>query len=267
MPQALSFITQSNFLITTLDVICVAGIFYWLLSIISGTRAVPVVRGLLIVLIVSFALGTFFQLSSIRLQALNFLIQQALLPGFIVAIPIIFQPELRRALERLGTSTNLPALYQHTGDVESRESVAQAICRAVFDLAYRRIGALIVIERETGLQDIADTGTELDAEVVPGLLESIFTPGGPLHDGATIISRGRLSAAGCVLPLSENLRAVGDFGTRHRAALGIAETSDALAITVSEETGRVSIAQNGRLISNFSEERLRRLLSATLVSL
>ncbi len=265
MGQLISQLTQANPFIAVVDILCVAAVFYWLLGVIGGTRAVPVVRGLVIVLVLAVGLGAFFQLSSVRLQALNFLIQQAILPGFIVAIPIVFQPELRRALEKLGTSTSLQTLYSH-GDLEEKDELTESLCRAVFDLAYRRIGALIVIERETGLEDVMDTGTRVDADVAPGLLESVFTPGGPLHDGAVIISRGRLAAAGCVLPLSDNLRAVDSRGTRHRAALGLAETSDALVIIVSEETGTVSIAQNGRLVSNFSEERLRRLLSAALVS-
>jgi uncharacterized protein (TIGR00159 family) len=263
VPELLDRLNQVGPLVALLDVLSVAAVFYWLLGVVGGTRAVPVLRGLAVLLVVSVALGTLFQLGGIRLPALDFLIQRAILPGFLVAIPVIFQPELRRALERLGTSTSLQVLLPHH-DPEGYEAVAQKIAKAVFDLAARRIGALIVLERDTGLEDIADTGTRLDAAVDTGLLESIFVPGGPLHDGAAVISHGRIVAAGVVLPLSDNLQVVGDRGTRHRAALGITETSDALAIVVSEETGAVSVAQNGRLLGNFSQERLQRLLTATL---
>lgn len=258
--------TQFGLLSTLLDILIVAAVFYWLLGVVGGTRAVPALRGLGVILVGLVALGTLFQLSEIRLPALQFLIQQAVLPSALVAIIIIFQPELRRALERLGASTTLQALYPHA-DIAEGEGIAQAITEAAVDLAQRRVGALIVLERETGLRDIADTGTRLDATVTRNLLETVFTPGGPLHDGAVIISRDRIIAAGCVLPLSDNLRMLGDRGTRHRAALGITEASDAIVIVVSEETGAISVAQNGRLLSNFSEERLLRFLSATFSSL
>lgn len=253
-------------LVALLDIALVAALFYWLLGIVGGTRAVPVLRGLMILFIASVALSTAFRLGSFHLPALDFLIERAILPGFLVAIPVIFQPEIRRALERLGTTARLQQLLPHH-DPEGYERVAHDLTSAAFHLAARRIGGLIVIERETGLEDIIDTGTRLDAAVEAGLVESIFVPGGPLHDGAVIVSRGRIAAAGSVLPLSDNLQVVGDRGTRHRAALGITETSDALAIVISEERGSVSVAQNGRLLSNFTQERLGRLLSATLRAL
>ncbi len=266
MTALLNQLQQVGPLVALLDVLAVAAVFYWLLGIVGGTRAVPVLRGLAVLIVASVALGTLFQLGQIRLAALDFLIRRAILPGFVVAIPVIFQPELRRALERLGTSTSLQVLMPHH-DAEGHDQVAYAISKSAADLAERRIGALIVLERETGLEDVTIAGTRMDASVEVGLLESIFVPGGPLHDGAVVISQGRIVAAGCVLPLSDNLRVVGDRGTRHRAALGITETSDAVAIIVSEETGSISVAQNGRLLSNFSEERLYRFLSATLGAL
>jgi len=250
-------------LLSVIDILVVAAIFYWILGLVKGTRAVPVLRGLAIILVSSVALLIIFQITPFKLRALDFLLQRALLPGFVVAIPVIFQPELRRALERIGTSTTFSALYSHS-ETDEITKLAQNITKAVTDLADRRIGALIVIERETGLEDIADTGTRIDACADPGLLESIFMPNGPLHDGAVIISRGRIVAAGCVLPLSENMRVLGERGTRHRAALGVTETSDAIAVVVSEETGVISVAQNGRLLSNFTEERLMRFLTAAL---
>lgn len=266
MSELIARYTQFGFMGTVIDILSVAAVFYWLLGVVGGTRAVPVLRGLGVILVSLVVLGTFFQLSAVRLPALEFLIQQAVLPSSVIAILVIFQPELRRALERLGTSTSLQSLYAHP-EADGQEAITHAITRAVIDLADRRVGALIVIERETGLRDIADTGTQLDAYITTGLIESIFVPGGPLHDGAVIISHNRVIAAACVLPLSENFRVVGDRGTRHRAALGMTETSDAMVIAVSEESGTVSVAQNGRLLSNFSEERLLRFLSTTLGSL
>ena len=266
MSELLARLEQVGPLVALLDVLAVAAVFYWLLGVVGGTRAVPVLRGLAVLLVASVALGALFQLGQVRLPALNFLIQRAILPGFLVAIPVIFQPELRRALERLGTSTSLQVLLPHH-DPEGYEGVAYNLARAVGNLASRRIGALIVLEREIGLEDVADTGTRLDAAVDAGLLESIFVPGGPLHDGAVVISHNRIVAAGCVLPLSDNLQVVGDRGTRHRAALGITETSDAVVIVASEETGTISVAQNGRLLSNFSQDRLQRFLTVTLRAL
>lgn len=266
MSQLLRFLEQVGPFVALLDILLVALVFYWLLGVVGGTRAVPILRGLGVLLVVSVAVGTLFQLQEIRLPALDFLIQRAIIPAFIVAIPVIFQPELRRALERLGTSANLQVLLPHQDPV-GYEAVAANIARAVAGLAARRIGALIVIERETGLEDIEDTGTRLDAAVDSGLLESIFVPGSPLHDGAVIINDSRIVAAGSVLPLSDNLQVVGDRGTRHRAALGITETSDAVVVVVSEETGSISVAQNGRLLSNFTQERLQRFLTATLRAL
>lgn len=249
--------------LSLLDILSVAAIFYWTLGVVRGTRAVPVLKGLVVLLTVSVGLGALFQLTPFQLPALNFLLQRAVLPGFIVAIPVIFQPELRRALERIGTSTSIPQVLPAHGP-ERGSSLAHSLAAAAVNLAERGVGALMVIERDTGLQDVVDTGNPLDAAVSPSLLETIFTPDSPLHDGAVIISRGRLVAAGCVLPLSDNLRVIGERGTRHRAAVGITETSDAIAIVVSEETGTVSVSQSGRLLSNFTADRLERLLSIAL---
>lgn len=266
MSDFVARITQLGPLATAIDILVVAAVFYWLLGVVGGTRAVPVLRGLGVIVAGTVALGTLFNLSAVQLPAVQFLIQRAVLPSSVIAVLVIFQPELRRALERLGTSTSLGAFHPHS-DADGYEIAAQELTRAAMHLAERRIGALIVLERETGLRDIADTGTRLDAAVTSELLESVFMPGSPLHDGAVIISRNRIVAAGCVLPLSENLRTVLNRGTRHRAALGMTETSDAVVIIVSEETGSISVAQNGRLLSNFSEERLMRFLSTTLNAL
>lgn len=256
-------VTQFGPLAAVVDILIVAVVFYWLLGVVGGTRAVPVLRGLGVLVTVTILIGTLFQISSVELPVVEFLIQRAVLPSSVVAVLVIFQPEFRRALERLGTTTTLPARHS-TSAMEEQQSIAQLLARAAAELALRRVGALLVIERETGLRDIADTGTQLDAGVSVELLLSIFMPGGPLHDGAVIISHGRIVAAGCVLPLSDNVRNGVPHGTRHRAALGMTETSDAVVLIVSEETGGISVAQNGRLLSHFTEDRLLRFLSSVL---
>ncbi|MCS7051488.1 MAG: diadenylate cyclase CdaA, partial [Thermomicrobium sp.] len=175
---------------------------------------------------------------------------------------VVFQPELRRALERLG-HTSAWLRTPLSGHEPQTEETIEEVTRAVTQLARFRYGALIVIERETGLQDYADRGIPLDATLTQQLLVNIFFPNSPLHDGAVIIRGNRILAAGCVLPLSENLSDV-QLGTRHRAGVGITEESDAVAIIVSEETGQISLAVNGRLYRNMDAERLRRTLRVLL---
>ncbi|MCM8746603.1 diadenylate cyclase CdaA [Thermomicrobium sp. CFH 73360] len=238
------------------DILSVALIFYWLLWVIQGTRAAQLVRGLAI-----FVVAVVGAAHLLQLQGLNWLLSQAL-PALIVAIPVVFQPELRRALERLG-HTGAWLRTPLSGHEPQTEETIEEITRAVVQLARLRYGALIVIERETGLQDYADRGIPLDATLTQQLLVNIFFPNSPLHDGAVIIRGNRILAAGCVLPLSENLTDL-QLGTRHRAGVGITEESDAIAIIVSEETSQISLAVNGRLYRNLDAERLRRALRALL---
>lgn len=238
------------------DILSVALIFYWLLWVIQGTRAAQLVRGLAILIIAVVGAANLFQL-----QALNWLLRQAL-PALIIAIPVVFQPELRRALERLGHTGAWLRTPLTSHEMQTEETIDE-VTRAVLQLSRLRYGALIVIERETGLQDYADRGIPLDATLTQQLLVNIFFPNSPLHDGAVIIRGNRILAAGCVLPLSENLLDP-QLGTRHRAGLGITEESDAIAIIVSEETGHISLAVNGRLYRNLDAERLRRALRALL---
>ena len=254
----LSFVLSQISWSTLLDLAAVTLIFYWFLTVVRGTRAVQLVRGIIILWLASALLSTLF-----HLETLTWLIRNSGV-ALLVAIPIIFQPELRRALEQLGrtgTWLNRGLL----GGREQLEVAIEEISAAAALLARQKHGALIVIERQTGLQDYADKGVILDAEVSRQLLATIFYPNTPLHDGAVIIRGGRLLAAGTVLPLSDNVIGVPQFGTRHRAALGISEYSDALAIVISEERGTISLAANGRLVSNLNAERLRRLLLDLLV--
>src|SRR5436853_6317964 len=243
---------------TLLDVGAVSLIFYWFLTVVRGTRAVQLVRGIIILWLASALLSTVFQLTT-----LTWLISNSGV-ALLVAIPIIFQPELRRALEQLGrtgTWLNRGLL----GGREHLEAAIEEIAAVAGLLARQKHGALMVIERQTGLQDYADKGVILDAETSRQLLATIFYPNTPLHDGAVIVRNGRILAAGTVLPLSDNILGPTQFGTRHRAGLGISEYSDALAIIVSEERGTISLAANGRLVGNLNPDRLKRLLLDLLV--
>lgn len=237
-----------------LDILIVTLIIYAILMLVRGTRADQILQGLAIVLLAGILISSIFHLT-----LLNLLLRYAI-PVILIALPVIFQPELRRLLEYLGRSSkvmNLP----HTSFSRGTERTIDEICQAAIRLKDRRQpGALICIERSTGLQDYAATGVRIDALVSAELLLAIFYPNAPLHDGAVIIRGDRLIAAAVLLPLSDTADAYPDLGTRHRAALGLTEQTDAIALVISEETGAISLAENGRLIRNVSEERLRRML-------
>ncbi len=232
------------------DVLVVSVIIYWLLWVAQGTRATQLIRGIVTLLALVYFLGT-----SLELTTLNWLLSRTW-PALVVALPVIFQPELRRALEQLGHTgawlrTSFPANGEH-----DMERTVDEIVRAAAQLARQRFGALIVIERETGLQDYADKGVLLDGKLTSQLLINIFFKNSPLHDGAVIVRGDRIVAARCIMPLAEG-PLPGAYGTRHRAALGISEESDAVAIIVSEETGSIAVAHNGQLERDLPSERLR----------
>jgi len=256
MPELPWIFTRLDFR-AVIDIVSVALIFFWLLWVAQGTRATQLIRGLAILIVAVVGAANIFHLT-----ALNWLLLQTL-PALIVAVPIVFQPELRRALEQLGhTGSWLRPPFSSQNESQLEKSVDE-ITRATVQLARRRYGALVVIERETGLQDYADRGVPLDATLTRHLLINIFYPNSPLHDGAVIVRNDRILAAGCVLPLSDNVTG-GQLGTRHRAGIGISEESDAVAVIVSEETGRISIAHSGRLVRDLDQERLRRILRTLL---
>lgn len=236
-------------LTSLVDILLVALIFYGVLRMFQGTQAVSLLRGILVVVLVA-------TLAASRLTAFNWLVRNSL-PMILVAIPVIFQPELRRALERLGRTGNLLGRA-------SRENVIQQvifeIVMAVETLARQQTGALIVIEGTTGLEEYLETGERIDAKVSARLLMTIFFPGTSLHDGAVVIRGDQILAASCVLPLTSRTLSDDSLGTRHRAATGITEQNDALAIVVSEETGIISVARNGRLVRRFDSQRLRNVL-------
>jgi diadenylate cyclase len=240
--------------IDVLDILLVAFIFFWVLYLVRGTRAVSLLRGVILLIIVVTLLS-----GLIRLRAFAWLTQKAL-PALLVAIPVIFQQELRRALERVGRAGTL--LGRSTGNQAVLEQALAAIAQACHILSERRHGALIILERETGLQEFVDSGVRLDAIITSDLLLTIFDPHTMLHDGAVVVRRGRVVAAACVLPLSTAFLADRQLGLRHRAAIGVTEESDAIAVVVSEERGSISIAHNGRIIRNLDAKRLEAVLQA-----
>jgi len=240
--------------IDVLDILLVGFVFFWFLYLMRGTRAVPLLRGVVLFIIVVALLS-----SIVRLRAFGWLIQSAL-PALLVAIPVVFQRELRRALERLGRAGSL--LGRTKGERAVLEETLTAVARASRTLAERRHGALIVLERETGLQELVDSGVPLAAVITPELLTTVFDPHTTLHDGAAILRQGRVVAAACVLPLSTAFLADRQLGLRHRAAIGATEESDAIVVVISEERGSISIAHNGRIIRNLDAKRLEAVLRA-----
>jgi diadenylate cyclase len=256
--RLLSRLSQLSDPLVVLDILLVAILFFWLLGVIRGTRAVQLLRGIGVILAIVFVLSTVE-----RLETLRWLLR-TIQPALVVTIPILFQPELRRALETLG----------RTGDFFSRPfgganrsellDTITGVSRAAAQLSQQGIGALMVIERETGLQEHADRGVTLDARLAVPLLLNIFYPNSPLHDMAVLIRGNRILAANVVLPLSEEVIGQRRYGTRHRAAKGITEQSDAIAVVVSEETGAISLMNDGRMVSYLNENRLRQMLAGLL---
>jgi diadenylate cyclase len=232
---------QISFSVTTLiDLMIVAFVVYRIYLLIKGTRAVQLIKGL-IVLVVAMVVSDW-----IHLNTVNWLLRQAV-TGLIVALPVVFQPELRRGLEKLGGGRFLARNVFMLAE-EEKNTMIREVVRAVQMLAKNSIGALIVLERGTGLEEYVDTGTKIDGEISAELLVNIFIPKTPLHDGAVVVRGDRILAAACVLPLDESPNVNKALGTRHRAALGISEQSDAMAVIVSEETGVISLAVEGGLI-------------------
>lgn len=234
-----------------IDILLVAFVFLGLFYLVRGTRAVTLLRGILLVAFLAVLASTF-----LNLTAFNWLIRNSI-PALLVAIPVIFQPELRRAFERLGRPRTLIGARTTDGTTKFLATIS----RTAGSLSRKMCGALIIIEGRTGLQEYVDTGVKIDAELSVDLLLTIFDKHTNLHDGAVILRDERLLAASSMLPLSENPDIDRDLGTRHRAALGVTESTDAIAIVVSEETGGISVAQNGRLIRNLDEGNLNRLLT------
>lgn len=233
------------------DILIIAAIFYWLLMLLRRTTAMALLRGIVIIFAFGFILSNLLQLTMV-----GWLLRNSI-TALLVAIPILFQPELRRALESVGRTG-----FRRWMQASAWERVIDTIAQAARILSERRCGAIMVLERETGLRDYIFTGIEIDASASVELLVSIFFPNSPLHDGAVILRGDRVVAASCVLPLSENVSTTHSWGTRHRAAIGITERTDATSIVISEETGAISLCTNGRIVTHLDEARLRRVLGA-----
>lgn len=240
-----------------LDIIVVSYIFYKVYMLIKETRAVQLLKGILLILLL-IPVSSFLQLNM-----LYWILNKTITIG-VLSIIIIFQPEIRRALEHLGRSAfNDRHILE---DEETMEKVVNEVVEAVENLSKSKTGALIIIENRTGLGDVIATGTKLEALVSAALLENIFVVNTPLHDGATIIRNDKIVASGCFLPLTSNDEISKTLGTRHRAGIGISENSDALTIIVSEETGNISLAVNGKLTRNYTKDRLKDILIRILKS-
>jgi diadenylate cyclase len=251
-----SYIQRLNWL-SVLDVLLVTAVLFVLLRLVRGTRAVVLLRGM-VVLVVALALLT----SLVPLPGFTWLLRNSL-PALLVAIPVIFAPEIRRALERLGRAGSLFNIGAGPSDLEQTISILTTGAQRLSD---HTLGGLIVIEREVRLGEYLETGVALDALLSPELLLQVFHTNTPLHDGAVIVRGDRIAAAACVLPLSSSGAIPGSrdrqMGLRHRAGLGISEVSDAVAIIVSEENGAITVAHNGRMIRRLDPARLRNILFA-----
>lgn len=252
MGDLLSNLRSSLRLIDLLDISIVAFIVYRLLLLIRGTRAMQMLTGLGILGI------AFFVSSTLELFTTHWLLSY-FFDYLILIVIVLFQDDLRRALTHVGKNP-----FFSTASAEEEREMVDEIARAATRLAKERIGALIVIERETGLKNFIDTGSKVDSRVKSELLYAIFIPSSPIHDGAVIVREGRIAAAGCFLPLSKDPNIDKRYGTRHRAALGLTEDSDALVVLVSEEAGEAHLVKNGRLTTNLNEEELRQSLGALL---
>lgn len=235
-----------------IEIFIMAMMLYFIFRLFKDTRGAAILSGLIIVFVILFAVT-----SLSHLDVLNWLLSKLML-YISLAVVVIFQPEIRRVLARLGRQP-----WRSSG-MAAQRTLVEPIMQAVRVLSKRKIGALIAIEREIGTRTIQDTGTRLQSSVSAELLATIFFPHTPLHDGGVIISGDKICAAGCLFPLSQKEELSRTLGTRHRAAIGITEETDAIVVVVSEETGAISLAYNGKLRRGLEEERLRRMLTSML---
>ncbi|MBR2366886.1 MAG: diadenylate cyclase CdaA [Oscillospiraceae bacterium] len=247
-----------NIVTDGIDILVVAFLIYKLIGVLRGSAAIRVALGVLLLLL------TTWLTEELRLNSLNYILDRVLELG-LVALVIVFQPELRRFLQHMG-SRKLVDLLQGRSKRSITEAAVENVVNAAEILSREKVGALIVFERETRLDEYFKYGTTLDALVSVQLLRSLFFPKAALHDGAVIIRQGRVAVAACVLPLTENTHLNSDLGTRHRAGIGISEVSDALVVIVSEETGTISVAVGGMLKRHLSPQMLSRILNKELIN-
>ena len=247
-----------------IDILLVTYVIYEIIQMTRKTRVTQLLRGLVVLVALFWLSGP----EILDLKTIYFLMRTLLQFG-LLAVVIVFQPEIRRALEQMGTTRfqffSLFAPRMNLAQKEMWRDAVVTICDAAERMARARTGALIVVERLSPMTEIGRTGTRVDAEITTELLETIFYEGSPLHDGAVVVSRARVSAAGCLLPVSQNLDISKDMGTRHRAAIGLSELTDALVVVVSEETGIISMAQNGVILRRLDRANLYRILEGDLM--
>jgi diadenylate cyclase len=234
-----------------LDIVLIAAFFYGVLTLIHGTTGITILRGIAILYLVGAVLSNVFGLTTV-----SWLLRNSL-PLLSVALVVLFAPELRRALEQVGRPSGVLTRPATNTPFGRTIEVLATSARRLSELGW---GALIVLERDTGLGEYIETGTRLDAALSQELLLNVFFPHAPLHDGAAVVRGERIVAAGCLLPLTDTGRGAGHLGTRHRAAIGISERTDAVCVVVSEETSQISIANNGRMVRNLDDEKLRKVL-------
>jgi diadenylate cyclase len=256
MSQLLASFLEQVKATTLLDIAVTALFIYGLFSLIRGTRAVRLVIGVTVVYLI-YVIAT-----AVGLRLLPQILQTGAVVG-LFALVVIFQPELRRALEQIGRVGSF-AWILSPADERAIDHTATEVARAASVLSAESVGALIVLERETGLEEVAETGVMLHADLSADLLRTVFTPRSALHDGAVIVRDGAIVAAGAVLPLAETTLQAERFGTRHRAALGITEQTDAVVVVVSEENGQVSLVERARIVRNLNEAQLARALRSLL---
>ena len=246
---------------SVIDIVIVLFFLVKAFKLLNGTRAWQLLKGIIVLIAITFLSGLF------QLKILNYILSTVMSYGIILLI-IVFQPELRRGLEQLGTTNRFYRSFiglDQDSIAKKKENIYK-IAIAASDLSKQRKGALIVIERDIKIQDIISTGISMTSEISPQLLVNIFEPNTPLHDGAVVISEGKIAAASCMLPLADDKDIARELGTRHRAAIGISKESDALVVIVSEETGKMSIAKDGTLIADVREDVLRKILLKNLIN-
>lgn len=242
-----------------IDITLVVFLLYCFFKIVKGSRAWQLIKGIALLIIATWASGL------LNLKILNWILTGIMNMG-VIAIIVIFQPELRRALEQLGTNkiTKFFGIDKNL-ETKTKEDIYKVVIAAT-ELSKTKTGALIVLERDIKIQDIIATGIPMDAEVSPQLLVNIFEPKTPLHDGAVVISGNKIAASACVLPLADDKDISKELGTRHRAAIGISKESDAIVVIVSEETGKMSVAKDGTLIADLREDVLKKILISNIVT-
>lgn len=249
-----------NIITLIMDLLIVFLLVTKIIKVLKGSRAMQLIKGIIFLIAIT-ALSSIF-----NLKILNYLLTTLMTYGVILLI-VLFQPELRRALEQLGASNKLTRYFGLEKDIisKTKEDIYK-IGIAVMELSKTKTGALIVIERDIKLKEIISTGVSINGEISPQLLVNIFTPNTPLHDGAVIISDNKISAAACMLPLASDGDIARELGTRHRAAIGMSKESDAVIVVVSEETGKISIAKEGTLIADLKEEALKKILISNIIT-